>query len=49
MVSEEENESQQIRVSKATKDSLDSLKEHHRETYEDVILRLIVCKQGGAV
>jgi len=30
-----------IRIRKSTKDMLDSLKIHPRETYEDVILRLI--------
>jgi len=35
-----------IRIRKSTKDILDSLKIHPRETYEDVILRLIKEKRG---
>lgn len=30
-----------IQLSKETKDVLDKLKIHHRETYEDVVKRLI--------
>ena len=30
-----------IKISQLTKDKLDQLKVHHRETYEDVILRLL--------
>jgi len=30
-----------ISISDATKETLDSLKEHERETYNDVIVRLI--------
>ena len=30
-----------IRVSEETKNQLDKIKEHHRETYDDLIIRLI--------
>lgn len=30
-----------IAVSKETKDKLDKLKAHHRETYEELIIRLV--------
>ena len=45
MASEEENNDRKtVVISEKTKERLDSVKVHPRETYEDVILRLL----GGA-
>lgn len=35
-----------MKVSEATKKALDDLKEHPRETYDDVISRLVKEKRG---
>ncbi|KKM65625.1 hypothetical protein LCGC14_1489320 [marine sediment metagenome] len=35
------NETTLIRITEDTKDALDKRKEHHRETYDDVITRLL--------
>ena len=40
----EENENTTISISKTTKELLDEKKIHYRETYEDVILRLMGVK-----
>ncbi len=36
-----------IKISKATKKKLDELKEHPRETYDDVISRLVEERKGA--
>ena len=37
---------QQIKLKEKTKNKLDELKIHHRETYDDVVVRLLQ-KKGG--